>query len=159
MAKKKTSQAWIVLADSNKGRLMRCTKTPLDRCNVKELDHIEYTWEGHEHGRPSPRTAKSGVNYASQGHEAEEDTRRFARRLAEWLEERVESHGIERLVMFSPPSFMGAFRKLCPSRLTEMIEQEKGELTGLDERALAKHPSILRLMPGNHEISAKGKTQ
>ncbi len=148
MKKGKKPETWFVLADAGKSRLLRCTVAPVDRCHVEEFERIESDWEGHEHGRPSPRAAKSGTTYASQGHENEEDVLRFARQVATWLEGQVESREIERLTLFAPSTFLGAFRKICPTRLTAMIDEEQGGLTGLDNGALSKHPSIRRLMPG-----------
>ena len=139
-------RAWVMLADAGCGRLLNCSSAPLDRCHVEEMDWIENTWEGHEHGRPSPRAGKDGHAYASQDHDNDEDLDRFARELAPWLERQVVDHGFDRLTFFAQPRLLGAFRKERSALLGNCLEDRHGDLVGLDMKQLANHPSIRELV-------------
>ena len=97
---------------------------------------------GHEHTRPSPLTGKAGNSYASVGHEVEEERIRFAREVAGWLQEKVRRFGIAHLDLFSPPRFLGAFRKVCSPQLFDRIETHQADLMKLSEAGLAAHPAI-----------------
>lgn len=98
--------------------------------------------EGHERTRPSPLTGRSGNSYASVGHDAEEELSRYAREVAAWLEEKVRRFGIAHLDLFTPPRFLGTFRKVCRPQLFERIETHQADLMKLSEAGLAAHPAI-----------------
>lgn len=116
----------------------------MERCHVEERSSVHYEWEGHEHGRPS-LSSKLGHTYAS-GHEEEEDLRRFARQVTQWLEQQIKEHSIDRMVVFAPPRFLGVLRKTCSSHLASCIEQRSEDLAHLRTSDLSVHPVILELV-------------
>lgn len=142
-------RVWVLLCDEGCGRLLSCGPAPLGRCHVEEIDRIENTWEGHEHGRPSPLTGKDGHAYASLGHYMNERLDRFAREVAAWIEPQIRDHGIDRLSVFMAPRFLGAFRKARSEKIESRFEDHRQELVGLDVGELSDHPSICELV-GQH---------
>jgi protein required for attachment to host cells len=111
------------------------------------------TVNSHEHGRPSARAGKDGNAYASQGHEVEENLKRFARQAAAWLEQKVDQYQIPQLALFAPPRFLGALRPLCPTRLNGCLRQYEADLTNHSAATLSRHPAIQELV-GPHALSA-----
>lgn len=140
------NEIWVFVGDGGGGRLLRCGLAPLDRCHVEEAASIEDRWEGHEHGRPSPRVERSGTGSAPQTHDREEQNNRFAREVATWLDRKVAEHGMADLVVFAPPRFLGVLRKVHGGRLSANVTEQEGDLTGLSTAALARHPAIQALV-------------
>ena len=118
------NQTWVVLADSRHGRLLRCGLTPQGRCHLQECDSIENTWPGHEHHRPSPLWGKTGETYAAEGKEIEEELARFARQVADWLEQKT-AHNMSAVVLFAPPRFLGALRRIQSKHLAERLQEKR----------------------------------
>ncbi len=138
--------AWVLLANMRCGRLLKCRSSARARCHVEEIDRVENTWEGHEHGRPSPLAGKSGHSYASEGHQRDEDLDRFARKVAIWLKPQISDHDIDRLTIFAPPRFLGAFRKIRIVQMDNCLEDRHEDLIDLDAKRLSDHRSIRELV-------------
>ncbi len=109
----KTHWAWAVLADETRAKLLHCGPSPNGSPHVDQIDTFETTWEGHQHGRPSPLKAKNGHTHAAPGHEKEEARRRFAQELANWLDKQIARHDIDHLAIFGPSRFLSALRGAC----------------------------------------------
>jgi protein required for attachment to host cells len=139
-------KTWIFIVDHGRGRLLSGSPAPRGRFRLVQRDAIENTWEEHQHGRPSPRAGREGHTYASRGHEDEEMTKRFAREVAEWLEERVRQLDIDRLDLFAPPRFLGALRQAWRPRLAVHVEAHEGDLGYLGPGDLVHHRSIADLL-------------
>lgn len=139
-------KVWLLLADSNQCRLLCCEVDPNDHCHVEEYETIENQWEGHEQGRPSSRTGKSGHSYASQGHDDQEQLHRFAHHVGQWLDEQVETLEVDRLTVFAPPRFLGALRKAYTAGVSKRITEKREDLVGLGKGQLSIHPVILELV-------------
>ena len=143
---KEKTPTWIFVVDNGRGRLLYGLPVPPERFRLEEDGEIVNGWEEHEHGRPSPRAGKSGHSYASRGHEDEERMNRFARDVADWLEERTRELDIDRLSLFAPPRFLGALRRTCSSRLAAKVTEHEGDLGYMTCGELARHPAIARLL-------------
>ena len=102
---------WIVVADRYIARLMEASVTEHGRLHLEERSVITDEWEHNQHGRPSPRAGKDGHSYASEPHEFEERTRRFAREFVDWVKTERDSRKIERLEVFMSSRFLGFVRK------------------------------------------------
>ncbi|MCP3905870.1 MAG: host attachment protein [Planctomycetes bacterium] len=137
---------WVGILDQRKGRIVRIRPVPEGRYRCEEHGSIESPWEEHEHGRPSSRSGKMGHSYASQGHEHEEMMRRFAREVAEWLNQSVQHLNIDVLNVFSPARFLGELRQTCPARLARRLEMREGDLTFLNDGDLVHHGAITPLI-------------
>ena len=144
----KNSEAWFVVADAGRGRLLRCARVAHGRIHVDEHGSVENRVEEHEHGRPSPRSGKSGKTYASGGHEDEYRIHRFAKEVTAWLEKALARHRCETLALFAAPRFLGELRKTYGHALATRIREHQADLTHLDAAGLAKHPAIEELLTG-----------
>ncbi len=136
------------VVDGGRGRLLKCSKVPPGRVHVEELDNIENQIEEHEHGRPSPRTGKSGNTYASGGHEDEHQRRRFAKEVVAWIEKRADRIDKQAITMFAAPRFLGELRKLFSPALVKRIREHRADLAQLSTSELAKHAAVIDLLPG-----------
>jgi len=141
--------AWVFVVDAGRGRLLRCSSLPTGRYHVDEDESIEDDWQPHEHGRPSPRAGRGGTSYASRSHESEERLSRFARTVADWLDGRTRRHAIERLDLFAPPRFLGAWRQACSPQLAERIREHEGDLAWIPAGELARHRALVGVLNRN----------
>ncbi|MFW6060447.1 MAG: host attachment protein [Phycisphaeraceae bacterium] len=150
----KARWCWAVLADETRAKLLHCGPTEMGRPHIKQVETLQFEWAGHEHGRPSPLKAKNGHTHAAEGHEKEEDRRRFAQTLADWIEKQLHHRGIDRLTVFGPPRFLGALRRAWPDRLAERIREHPHELINLPNPELHQHPAIRELigLPTNNRV-------
>ena len=141
-----TQLAWILLADSRRARLVRCTRTEHDRCHVEDMGSIKSDAPQHEHKPIGPvrksRYAVSGV----EGDDFAERARRFARQLRRWVELQMNHHDIRRLNVFCPARFLGPFREVLPLSLRGRIRVQENELVNFPCRVLADHKAIRRLI-------------
>ena len=143
----KPPQVWFFIVDAGRGRLLKCTRVAHGRLHVAEVSAIENDNEEHEHGRPSPRTGKSGNTYASGGHEDEHQIRRFAKEVVGWIEEHVAKIDCRTVRLFAAPRFLGELRKLYSSGLNGRLDEHLADLTHLTPAGLAKHPAVAELFP------------
>lgn len=143
----KQPSAWFFVVDAGRGRLLRCSRTRPGRLHVDEEETIENHTEEYEHGRPSPRVGKGGHSYASEGHESEQQMRRFAKQVVTWIEAGAQKHGIDRVTLFSAPRFLGELRKVYPPMLAASVDERTSDLTQLNEGSLGQHPAIAELLP------------
>ena len=141
------NKVWFLVVDAGKGRLLEASRNLPGRIHVREHDEIEYTQEEHEHGRPSPRSGKSGNTYASRGREDEYQIRRFAKEVVDWIAKHAERIETSSITLFAAPRFLGELRKLYGPALTKRIDERQGDLTHLSSAGLAKHPAVTELLP------------
>jgi protein required for attachment to host cells len=141
-----THPAWVVLADTQRAKLLACSATERGSLHVEERDAIEHAWVGHEHNRPSPLRGKTDHWYAASHHEAEEDLQRFVRQTLDWLGKTIESRQIARLTVFAPPRLVGGLRKACPDRLAGVLDVQSADLMSLPSEALHTHPLLQRVV-------------
>ena len=141
-----TRETWIFVVDNGKGKLFRAAPVPRGRFHLEEDGTIANSWEEHEHGRPSPRVGKEGNSYASRGHEDEEKLKRFARKVAGWLEVKTKERKIDHVALFAPPRFLGALRQACSPKLTAMVSEHEGDLGYMTPGELVNHRTVARLL-------------
>ncbi len=142
----KESQTWIFIVDSGRGRLLKGAPAPRGRFHLELDDSIENTWQEHQRGRPSRRAGREGHSYASWGHEDEEMLKRFARNVADWLDDKVRRLNIDRVALFAPPRFLGALRQAGSPRLAIRVEEHEGDLGYMAPGDLVRHRSIAQLL-------------
>lgn len=142
------NHAWFALADAEHCRLLCCRLTRQGTKHVKQYGALENRFPEQEHLRPGTETGTS--------HYVEEDERRFAGQLVEWLRGKAEEHKIDRLIIFSPPRILGVLRKAKPGLLKGHLEELKGDLMRLDAGQLAQHPMVRDLLLAPHERSLGG---
>jgi len=138
------NQAWFALADEERCRLFRCGLTERGTQHVDEHEGLKKTLPEQEHARPMTEGGGST-------HYVEEQERRFAGQIVEWLQKKAGEHEIDRLVIFAPPRMLGALRKVPPESLKGHLEELKGDLMRLEAGQLAEHPMIRDLMRAKDE--------
>jgi protein required for attachment to host cells len=156
------SRRYVVTADGSQATLYSCTPGAHGRARVEKLDSVGNTHlDEHErhrptlldaarrgHAMPSMR-ATSFPHSASQGHEVEEEQRRFAHDVKNWLGRNREVVGAAPLTIFAPPHFLGLLRH----QLGDPAGANPGapdlrecELTHLQPNQLAEHPAVRSLL-------------
>ena len=140
--------AWFALADAEHCRLLCCRLTKQGTQHVDEHGACENKLPEQEHKRPMTGTGTT--------HYVEEEERRFAGEIVEWLRGKVEEHKIDRLVIFAPARILGALRKATPGLLKGHFEELKGDLIRLDAGQLAQHPMVRDLLRAAPERSSGG---
>jgi len=140
--------AWFALADTEHCRLLCCHLTRQGTQHVDEYGVFENTLPEAEHARP--------MTHDGATHDIEEEERRFAGQIVEWLQENVKKHEIDRLVIFAPPRMLGALRKASSGLLKGHLEELEGNLMRLEAGQLAEHPMVRQLVPATHERQSRG---
>ncbi len=105
------NQAWFALADAEHCLLLCCRLTRQGAEHVKQYGVLENMLP--EQGRLRPRTGTGTTHYV------EEDERRFADQVVEWLRDRAEEHKIDRLIIFAPLRILEVLRQATPGLLTK----------------------------------------
>jgi protein required for attachment to host cells len=132
------NQAWFALADAEHGRLLCCSLTERGTPHVDEYDSLKNTLPQQEHVRPASQSGET--------HNVEDNERRFAGRIVEWLQESARKHAIDHLAIFAAARMLGVLRKATPRLLAGHLEQLKGDLMRLNAGELAEHPMIRQLV-------------
>jgi protein required for attachment to host cells len=141
-----TRDAWFVVADQERARLLRATAVRHGHRHVEEIDRLGSTFRPGEHHRPS-RLGQPG-HMASTGHEAEERLAHFARELAGWLRTTVAARSMTACPLFAPSHVLGALRRELSQPVAALVREQAVELAGLSAEQLAEHPRIAALLAG-----------
>jgi hypothetical protein len=139
-----------VTADERHAALYSCKKTAGAVWHLDPLKTLENRWENyHERHRPSALgrgpTANAAQHFASLGHEVEEEHRRFARDVRDWLRLAIRALHVGRVSVFAAPHFLGLLRE----QLADMSGQadfHEAELTRLGAAELAGHQAIMNAL-------------
>lgn len=132
------AQGWFVLVDAKHARLLRCRLTDQGTPHVEEHDVLENTLPEQEHARP--------MSQGGTTHNVEDNERRFAGKIVEWLQENAKTRAIEQLAIFAAARMLGVLRKASSGLLPGRLEQLRGDLMRLDAGQLAEHAMIRRLV-------------
>jgi len=139
-------ESWAVLADEQRAKLLHCGPSEGGSPHIEHVDAISSSWEGHERGRPSPLKGRNSHTHAAVGHEPEEDRRRFALELVDWLTRQMRQREISRLTLFGPSRFVSTLRDVCPGDLAQRMKTEPIALINLPNAELHQHPAIRALI-------------
>jgi protein required for attachment to host cells len=153
----KPRKHWIVTCDERHAFLFCCQRVPALRLpdggrhwHVEQQKHLKNRWEHyHEEHRPFALgrgpTANAAQHFASIGHEPEEEHRRFARQVADWLTQVMNELGVDRISIFAAPRFLGLLRQELGD-LSKHVDLHEGELTRLQPHELSTHPAIVNAL-------------
>src|SRR4030081_955630 len=136
-------RTWILLADAASARLYVSSERPGDWTLLRQLEHAESRMRPSELLSDKPGRVKqsTGSRAALEPPTPRKkvEAERFARELAEVLDEGVVSAACERLVLVAPPAFLGVLRDKLPRRVAERVSDviEKDYLH-LDQPTLKK---------------------
>jgi protein required for attachment to host cells len=119
--------------------------------HVNEHGRFENTLPEAEHARPM---SQDGMT-----HDIEEEERRFAHEIVEWLQESARKHEIDRLVIFAPPRMLGVLRKASSGLLAGHLKELEGNLMRLNAGRLAEHPMVRDLLREAHQRSMSGGSE
>lgn len=139
------TRQWFVTADGRRATLYRCEPTPGGRLHVEAERSLENEEVGlRDRRRPSilARGPSGTARPAPFARDEEEDTRRFAKRVTEWLGHEARRVNAERVVMFAAPRFLGHLRSDAGARLDGKARLVEAELTKLRAHELADHPAV-----------------
>jgi len=124
--------------------LLSFTLTAQDRPHLEEVDAITSAPSKIERHRPTALGGKTGHAYAEPHHAAEEEHRRFAKKLTLWIDKQIDRRGIKHLTVFADPQTVGLIRKQqANAHRHEAIELLEDNLIQLTDEALCRHPAIL----------------
>ena len=142
------NHAWFALADAEHCRLLCRRLTERGTPHVDEYGAFENTLPEAEHARPM---GQDGMT-----HDIEEEERRFAGEIVEWLQKRVKEHEIDHLAIFATPRMLGVLRKASSGLLKGHLEEFEGNLMRLEAGQLAEHPMVRDLLRAGQERSSAG---
>lgn len=131
---------WLLLADGGKARLVRAGIAPLNRTHVDEVETYENDNLEHERSRPSPRAGRAGST--ADNHEPDEQLLRFARKVNQWVHQRMKKLEIDQLDVIAPPRMLGALRKVRANGMRQQLQDHEADLTSFSTAQLADHPAI-----------------
>jgi len=118
-------RTWILLADAASARLYVSGERPGDWTLLREIEHPESRMRPSELLSDKPGRVKqsSGSRAALEPPTPRKkvEAERFARGLAQALDEGVVSGSCERLVLVAPPAFLGVLRDKLPPRVTARV--------------------------------------
>ena len=147
------SPLWLMTADRRSARLLPATWTEHGRLHVEESATLHEQWVESEHGRPSSRSVRDIHGTASEGNETEERTHRFAKEIARWLEQEMETRGIDRIECFCSRKLLGVLRGLLSDGLRQRVFDHATDLAKLTPGELAKHRAVLAAVGAATESS------
>lgn len=145
----------IVTADSRHATIYACRHDGRG-VHLEYLSTLENPHEAeHAHERPSfiggverrGSVARSGAHAAphalAPGHTSDEEQKRFARELSDWLAGQRASMDVPPVTLFAPPRFLGM---LLPhvDRMGENVTLHPGEFAQLTAAELERHPTIVQ---------------
>jgi protein required for attachment to host cells len=150
MTSKAPKPNWIMMCDERHARLYSCQRVAGPRWHVDERKTLENRWENyHERHRPYALgrgpTSNAAQHFASSGHEPEEEHRRFAREVGEWMRRLAKELGIEHLRVFAAARFLGMLRDELGD-VGAQVDLHEGELTRLSSHELSTHPAIVKAL-------------
>ncbi len=149
---------WLVTADNRRATLFACRRLPSGDMHLEQVRAIENQHEGeHERHRPTllggaerrGTASRSGARPAphstSVGHQVDEEQRRFAREVRDWIETASRDLGWsladDRISVLAAPRLFGLLRGLI-EEVDEMVSLCEGEFAQLAPHELAEHPSV-----------------
>jgi len=160
-------QSWIVTADNRKANLYVYHKAALGAARLEFLRSIDHAETEVEHERPSlmggggpARRGGSGPGSGSgtphsggsglDGHAAEEEHHRFAKRICEWIAVASLAEKPERVSMFVPVRMMAYLRADFErggkhADAGKRVDVLDGDLMPLRVSELAAHPKVVAL--------------
>lgn len=122
-------KTWVVVAESSRAKIFELNKknTPL-----KELqDFIHPASKLHEQKISSDLSGSSRVSYGHGSHKMNSQTsikkheiKAFAKTISEYIEKARNKGKFQKLILMSPPSFLGQLRKQLSSETFKRIVSE-----------------------------------
>jgi protein required for attachment to host cells len=130
---------WMLVADSAEARVFE-SKNGKDWKLIREMSHPQSRLRPSEVGRDKPGRVRQSTGQRaameSTPHKKKE-AEKLARELATFLEREIAAGAVDRLVLVTPPSFLGILRAgLPPAVLAKVVDTIEKDYVHLDERTL-----------------------
>jgi protein required for attachment to host cells len=137
---------WLAVTDNRWAKLVHCTRTKGGRWHAEEVGIIQSGWEEHQNRDTPPSPGKKPEHSAGWAHKKEEETKRFAKEVAAWLEKQGHDRKITHFSVFAPDHFLGPLRANWSARLKPMIADQALDLTHLKVSELVDHPKVALIL-------------
>ena len=156
MRREPTEHAAMMIGacDSREARVLLVRSAWPDRLHVEELRRLSNRWlDFHDRGRPimlgRGPSANAVQRYADEHREPLEQSRRFARDVAAWIErQRADARAAggaagsaQPVPVFAAPRFLGHLRQAFGG-VDGRVDLRVGELRTMSEAQLSRHPEI-----------------
>ncbi len=119
------TRTWIVLADAASARMYAPQANGRDWTLVAELAHPQGRARESELGRDKPGRVKQsgGGRSALEPHTPRKkvEVEKFARQIAQTLDDALVRKAYDRLVLVAPPAFVGVLRGTLAERVAQRI--------------------------------------
>lgn len=138
---------WVSVADSAKAKILVAEGQGLGAVLIEHhvIDHEEGRLHEREMssdrpGRFSDRSGQARHAVSNQVNPKKQETIRFAREVANYLEEQRNAHSIERLYVVAPPAFLGLLREHFSDELNDLVVSSIDKnIVNEDSVAIRKH--------------------
>jgi protein required for attachment to host cells len=119
------TRTWIVLADAATARVYEPQADRRDWRLIAELTHPQGRAKESELGRDKPGRVKQSAGSRAAMEPTtprkQVEMEKFARQIAETLDEALVRKAFDRLVVVAPPAFVGLLRATLPERVESRI--------------------------------------
>lgn len=123
-------KTWVLVADTTRARLFAAERPTGGLEEVETLVHTESRL--HEQDltsdqRPGRRQGSDGTGGHSMGHEDDpkrQEHHRFAKQIADYLEDAHNGRRFERLYVVAAPAFLGDLRGSLPKTVSQTVAGE-----------------------------------
>jgi len=136
---------WVVVADSDRARLLHGTSTRHDHVHLDEVTELRTTAVASERQRPTRMSQPGRSGPFEQGNELE--VAHFARQIGSWVDKELSARAIARCTLFAPTHLIGALRKTLSAAVAEKLTEQPGELAQMSLDELSRHPKFVALLP------------
>lgn len=139
---------WFLVVDEGHVRLMTMSHTKQGSPHVEEHASHELQVDEKEHGRNPMRQSPQGHSqaYAPENHETDENLRRRAHEISDWIDREVHTRKLERVTLFAPDRMLGQLRKQFPKRLAPRLDERHGNYAHLTTGQLAEIGKVQELV-------------
>ncbi|MFZ2405515.1 MAG: host attachment protein [Methylobacter sp.] len=135
---------WILIADSTRARIFTADSSSSPLEEIEDFSHTEGRLHDREITSDLPGKIKSvgGGGHAFEQptdpkkHEADS----FAHRIAEYLEDALNTNRFEQLLIVAPPAFLGLLRNQLPEPVKKLVRFELNkDITMLSVADIREH--------------------
>lgn len=120
---------WIVVADHQRARLFELEPPHESLREFSDMVHPESRMHERDMAQDEPGTTSDRFGYGVHGmgthfSPREQEGIRFAKEVAQRLEEGLNAHEFDHLVIAAEPRFLGLLRNAMPDKLRAMVTEE-----------------------------------
>lgn len=135
----------VIVADSSRARFFTLSHRTQPMVELDGLSHVEGRLRGQDEVSDRQGGIAGGHGEGDHTFEAPTDLKhheaeRFAKQIAERLEQGRVSHDYDQLILVAPPAFLGALRQALNDHLQDLISHSVDKnLVTADEATIREH--------------------